>query len=83
MRNEKAIKLIERIMDEDNWTPEAYEALRRGANAIRQQDAMVHCRDCKHWQALENLPDTVRMCAQTNWLIGAQGYCLYGERIDR
>ena len=55
-------------------------------NMIRRQptvDAVevVRCKDCKHW--LKDVPgctDFVGCCEWANYMIGAVGYCVYGER---
>ena len=48
-----------------------------------QADAVdvVRCKDCKHW--LKDVPgctDFVGRCEWANYMIGAVGYCVYGER---
>lgn len=42
---------------------------------------VVRCKDCKHW--LKDVPgctDFVGRCEWANYMIGAVGYCVYGER---
>ena len=42
---------------------------------------VVRCRDCKHW--LKDVPgctDFVGRCELANYMVGATGYCVYGER---
>lgn len=44
---------------------------------------VVRCRECKQW--MKDVPgctDFVGRCALANYMIGATGYCLYGERKD-
>ena len=45
---------------------------------------VVRCKDCKHWKHLAHLgcTDFVKLCSLANYMIGANGYCLYGERKD-
>ena len=41
---------------------------------------VVRCKDCKHW--LNDVPgctDFVGRCEWANYMIGAVGYCVYGE----
>ena len=41
---------------------------------------VVRCKDCKHW--LKDVPgctDFVGRCELANYMIGAVGYCVYGE----
>ena len=42
---------------------------------------VVKCRDCKHW--LKDVPgctDFVGRCELANYMVGATGYCVYGDR---
>ena len=42
---------------------------------------VVRCKDCKHWlKDVAGCTDFVGRCAYANYMIGATGYCLYGER---
>ena len=43
---------------------------------------VVRCKDCKHWKHFDHLgcTDFVKVCGLANYMIGATGYCLYGER---
>ena len=44
---------------------------------------VVRCKDCKHW--LKDVPgctDIVGRCEWANYMVGAVGYCVYGERKD-
>lgn len=41
----------------------------------------VHCKDCKHW--LHDFPgctDAIGRCEWANYMVGCNGYCVYGER---
>lgn len=41
----------------------------------------VLCTDCKHW--LKDVPgctDFVGRCELANYMVGATGYCVYGDR---
>ena len=42
------------------------------------------CKDCKHWMDFPNCgcTDFVKVCALAEYMIGANGYCLYGERKE-
>lgn len=42
------------------------------------------CKDCKHWKHFAHLgcSDIAKVCMLANYMIGANGYCLYGERKD-
>lgn len=44
---------------------------------------VVRCKDCKHW--LKDVPgctDAIGRCRFANYMVGANGYCVYGERKD-
>ena len=41
----------------------------------------VRCEDCKHW--LHDFPgctDAIGRCEWANYMVGGNGYCVYGER---
>ena len=42
----------------------------------------VRCKDCKHWKHIAHVgcSDLAKVCMLSNYMIGANGYCLYGER---
>ena len=42
---------------------------------------VMRCKDCKRWMKdVVGCTDFVGRCAYANYMIGANGYCLYGER---
>lgn len=42
---------------------------------------VVRCKDCKHWlKDVAGCTDSVGRCEWANYMIGAVGYCVYGER---
>lgn len=44
---------------------------------------MVRCRECKHWvKDVAGCTDFVGRCDLANYMIGENGYCLYGERKE-
>ena len=45
---------------------------------------VVRCKDCKHWKNFKHLgcTDFVKVCGLANYMIGENGYCMYGERKD-
>lgn len=43
----------------------------------------VRCKDCKHWlKDVAGCTDMVGRCEWANYMVGAVGYCVYGERKD-
>ena len=44
---------------------------------------VVRCRYCKHWlKDVAGCTDFVGRCEFANYMVGAAGYCSYGERKD-
>ena len=47
-------------------------------------DAMaefVRCKDCKHWlHYFPGCTDAIGRCEWANYMVGGNGYCVYGER---
>lgn len=44
---------------------------------------VVRCKDCKHW--LKDVPGCTEFVGRCRWacyMVGAAGYCVYGERKD-
>lgn len=47
-------------------------------------EEVVRCKDCKRWlKDVAGCTDFVGRCAYANYMIGATGYCLYGERKEK
>ena len=41
---------------------------------------VVRCKDCKHWlKDAAGCTDLVGRCEWANYMVGANGYCVYGE----
>lgn len=44
---------------------------------------LVRCRDCKHWlKDVAGCTDAIGRCKWANYMVGAVGYCVYGERKE-
>lgn len=44
---------------------------------------VVRCKECKHWlKDVAGCSDFVGRCEWANYFIGANGYCVFGEKID-
>ena len=42
---------------------------------------MVRCKDCKHWgTGYGGETEHVKVCEFSNYMVGENGYCVYGER---
>ena len=42
------------------------------------------CKECKYWKHFDHLGCTefVKVCTLAYYMIGENGYCLYGERME-
>lgn len=44
---------------------------------------VVRCKECKHWlKDVAGCTDFVGRCEWANYMVGANGYCVYGEKMD-
>lgn len=74
------------LMIELNNTKYAWQDYDAVEDALRniptiEAEPVVRCRDCKHW--LKDVPgctDFVGRCELANYMVGATGYCVYGDR---
>ena len=42
---------------------------------------IVHCKDCKHWgTGVPGETENVKCCEYGKYMVGANGYCVYGEK---
>lgn len=42
---------------------------------------VVRCKDCSHWgTGYGGETENVKVCEYANYMVGANGYCVYGER---
>ena len=42
---------------------------------------IVHCKDCKYWgTGIAGETENVKCCEYGNYMVGANGYCVYGEK---
>ena len=42
---------------------------------------IVHCKDCKHWGTdIAGETENVKCCEYGRYMVGANGYCVYGEK---
>ena len=42
---------------------------------------IVHCKDCKHWgTGAAGEIKNIKCCEYGKYMVGANGYCVYGER---
>lgn len=78
-RDLKYARVVEMVKREACYIGSDGKALEAALGVI-DVDA-VHCKDCKHWLPIEPTDsEGVRYCEYAKWLVGANGYCVYGER---
>ena len=42
---------------------------------------IVHCKDCKHWgTGVAGETENVKCCSYGKYMVGMNGYCVYGEK---
>lgn len=52
--------------------------------ALEKQTEIVHCKECKHWVSdVTGCTENVKRCEFANWMVGENGFCVYGERCDK
>lgn len=74
--------LRDALYDADAITMQGIKIINQFPTAV---DAVpvVRCRDCKHWlKDFAGCSDIVGRCEWANYAVGANGYCLYGERKE-
>lgn len=55
------------------------------ADTLTVEDAVVvvRCKDCKHWgEGYTHTDKFVNACSRGKYYVGANGYCVYGERRE-
>lgn len=46
-----------------------------------EREKIVHCKECKHWaDGVNGCTDHVKCCKIGFYMVGENGYCVYGER---
>ena len=62
---------------------EEHEQLARWLEELKKYRDMdiVHCKDCKHWgTGVAGETENVKCCEYGKYMVGENGYCVYGER---
>ena len=51
---------------------------------VEYAEVPCRCKDCKYWKHFDyaGCSDYAKVCTLANYMIGANGFCLYGERRD-
>ena len=64
---------------------EEHEQLARWLEELKKYREMdiVHCKDCKHWgTGVPGETANVKCCEYGKYMVGANGYCVYGEKKE-
>ena len=59
------------------------EYIEKIANELKEHKTLniVHCKDCKHWgTGVAGETENVKCCEYSKYMVGANGYCVYGEK---
>ena len=77
--------LLHVLRDNININGSNLARVRRHIEAAPAVDAVevpCRCKECKHWKHFDHLGCTefVKVCTLAYYMIGENGYCLYGER---
>ena len=62
---------------------EEHEQLARWLEELKQYRDMdiVHCKDCKYWgSGVPGETENIKCCEYGGYMVGANGYCVYGEK---
>ena len=80
MTLDEAIKMCENVVI---FSSKEYEQLAEWLEELRKYREMdiVHCKDCKHWgTGVAGETEYVKCCEYGGYMVGANGYCVYGEQ---
>lgn len=63
---------------------EHHEALAMAIEALEKQSEIVHCGQCEHWVEMEfnGFDKPMTACALAGYMIGEDGFCVYGTERD-
>ena len=62
---------------------EEHEQLAKWLEEFKEYRDMniVHCKDCKHWgTGVAGETENVKCCEYGKYMVGENGYCVYGEK---
>ena len=70
----------------NRFAPECYNAL---VNSLIEKEPavdavpVVRCKDCKHWGVgVAGETERVKCCEYGRYMVGENGYCVYGEKKE-
>ena len=76
---------LKRELEEWFWSRTDYRTLSRVISEAPtiEAESVVHCKECRHWgtgHCAET--DAVKVCEYAGYMVGGNGYCVYGEKMD-
>ena len=85
---------MSRLIDTDKAIKELQEQMKTATNPFfamfcdrciehleKQPTAVTHCKDCKHWaDKVAGCTEHVKLCTVGGYMVGENGYCVYGEQ---
>jgi len=68
----------------DELMPQCAELVRDAIVLLKEQEAVVRCKDCKHWYFADNrIPsEQENVCGRNGIIVTPDWYCADGERKD-
>ena len=71
-------------LNQDKYCQNHYDfTVQKAANELKELRDLniVHCKDCKHWgTGVAGETENVKCCEYGKYMVGANGYCVYGEK---
>lgn len=82
---ETALQIIDnyaKTVSEDGLV--VVNAIKDIINIICPTIDVVRCKDCKHWiGGFTGSTENVKRCEYAHYLVGGNGYCVYGEAKEK
>ena len=82
MTLDEAIEMCENVVI---FSSKEYEQIVEWLEELKKYREMniVHCKDCKHWgTGVAGETENVKCCEYGKYMVGANGYCVYGEKKE-
>ena len=80
MTLDEAIEMCENVVI---FSSKEYEQIVEWLEELKKYREMniVHCKDCIHWgTGIAGETENVKCCEYGKYMVGANGYCVYGEK---
>ena len=68
--------------DREKGIEKVKEACLVACEVMDKYSEIIHCKDCKHWgfEFMGGETDHVKCCYFGHYMVGENGYCVYGEK---